>query len=210
MRNTRSEDETAMIKAKTDAMKNAGPDDKTEMIRAGAEDALKNIGPDDARINSGFINEAEEIRIRLAEEQDLPDMARIEADNFSEPWSLKGFQDAMNLPETARLFAAVDEKDHLLGYLVLYFTDFDGELETVAVEKGYRGHGIGGALLSAMLDFGREKKLEQIVLEVRPSNGPALALYKDRGFLPCGIRKNFYSFPTEDAIVMSYSFRNHQ
>jgi ribosomal-protein-alanine N-acetyltransferase len=179
-------------------MTNAGPKSKTEMIKAKTEDA---------RINSGLTNEAEEIRIRLAEEKDLPDMARIEADNFSEPWSLKGFQDALNLPETARLFTAVDEKDHLLGYLVLYFTDFDGELETVAVEKGFRGHGIGGALLSAMLDFGREKNLEQIVLEVRPSNEPALALYKARGFLPCGVRKNFYNFPTEDAIVMSYSFQ---
>lgn len=151
---------------------------------------------------------SESIRIRLARGEDLTEVARIEADNFSEPWSLKGFQDALDLKETARIFTAVDEAEHILGYLVLYFTDFDGELETIAVERGYRGQGIGGLLLDAMLDFGREKKLEQIVLEVRPSNQPALALYQNRGFVPCGIRKNFYNFPGEDAIVMTHAFEN--
>jgi ribosomal-protein-alanine N-acetyltransferase len=42
------------------------------------------------------------------------------------------------------------------------------------------------------------------MLEVRASNTPAIALYEKAGFTLVGKRKNFYSFPKEDALLYNY------
>ena len=57
-------------------------------------------------------------------------------------------------------------------------------------------------LLEAVLGYSLEKKLSYINLEVRPSNIPARKLYEKYGFEEIGIRKNFYTKPVEDGIIM--------
>lgn len=147
------------------------------------------------------------ITVRTAETSDLEKIAKIESESFSEPWSYEGFKDACEL-DTAKIFAAfcMDKEGKSegspAGYLVLYFTPGDGELMTVAVEKGYRGIGIGHALIKAMKQFARENGIVTIALEVRESNSAAINLYKDEGFITAGKRRDFYSFPREDAFVM--------
>jgi [ribosomal protein S18]-alanine N-acetyltransferase len=149
------------------------------------------------------------IRVRTAEMSDLEKIARIESESFSEPWSYEGFKDAFAL-DTARIFAAFyndregKSEGSPAGYLVLYFTPGDGELMTVAVEKGYRGLGIGHALIKEMKRFARENGIVTIALEVRESNAAAITLYKDEGFITAGKRRDFYSFPREDAFVMTW------
>ena len=146
------------------------------------------------------------VYIRLAAETDLANIAGIEAKNFSEPWSENGFRDAFHLEDTARIWVAVDTESRLLGYLVLYYTRYEGELETVAVDESARGQGIGHQLIQAMIAFGQEKDLDQIVLEVRKSNQTAIGLYQSQKFQVCGERKRFYRFPEEDALVMMYHY----
>ncbi|MFA7637566.1 MAG: GNAT family N-acetyltransferase, partial [Monoglobales bacterium] len=42
-----------------------------------------------------------------------------------------------------------------------------------------------------------------ITLEVRISNSAAIGLYEKFGFVSQGIRKGFYSYPVEDANIMT-------
>jgi len=42
-----------------------------------------------------------------------------------------------------------------------------------------------------------------VFLEVRKSNEAAIALYKKHGYKPVGLRKNYYTSPVEDAVIMA-------
>jgi ribosomal-protein-alanine acetyltransferase len=78
-------------------------------------------------------------------------------------------------------------------------------INNVAVREKYRRRGIGGALLSAVLDRGKERGARKAFLEVRAGNVAAQALYRRRGFEMVGRRSNYYSQPAEDALVMAVS-----
>ena len=55
----------------------------------------------------------------------------------------------------------------------------------------------------AMLNDAVKKGARQFFLEVRESNLSAISLYKSFGFIGIGKRKNYYSSPKENAILMS-------
>ena len=64
---------------------------------------------------------------------------------------------------------------------------------------------LGKALIAELTAKAGENKLAFVTLEVRESNAPAIALYTGAGFAPVGKRKNFYSNPTENAVLMTIS-----
>lgn len=141
----------------------------------------------------------ENLIVRNAILEDLEIFTQIEKETFSEPWSYDAFQEAMAAEENIVL-TITDEED-IYGYLVVYTSLDEGELMTIAVRPGYRGYGLGDKLIKAMIDEGRRRELVSIFLEVRKSNDAARSLYRKNGFIAVGERKNFYRFPTEDAIV---------
>ena len=160
--------------------------------------------------------------IRKMKPSDVEQVAAIEAQCFSMPWSEKGFLDSIAREDTIFLVAELDKEtetklldisleeekqattgDRIAGYIGMYTSCGEGEITNVAVSSEYRKQGIGNALVEAMKSAGKEKQLESILLEVRVSNERALSLYKGNGFIELGIRKNFYEQPTEDAIIMS-------
>ena len=47
--------------------------------------------------------------------------------------------------------------------------------------------------------------ISSVVMEVRSQNIAALALYNKLGFEKLGVRKNFYSVPKDNAVVMQYN-----
>ena len=81
----------------------------------------------------------------------------------------------------------------------------EGNLDNIAVARPARRNGVADALLSALTGFGREH-LACLMLEVRASNAPAIALYEKHGFTAAGRRKNYYDAPCEDAILMTLEF----
>ena len=57
-----------------------------------------------------------------------------------------------------------------------------------------------------MLAAAQELALDRLLLEVRVSNAPAIALYEKLGFSPLGVRPGFYEAPREDALIMQRVF----
>lgn len=133
--------------------------------------------------------------------EDVPAVALIEKECFSEPWSAQGFLDGMD--NSAVFLVAVDE-DMIVGYIGMYVMVPEGEITNVAVAKEARGGGTGVALVEAMQQWAVEHGVERIVLEVRVSNDPAIHVYEKKGFTTIGVRKNFYRLPTEDAGIMEW------
>lgn len=125
----------------------------------------------------------------------------IEAQCFSTPWSRKSFSDGLNNREIQTYFTAILDGE-VVGYICLFHLFEEGELLNIAVSPKHRGNGIGQALIDRMIQCFTEKEVTRITLEVRESNSSAKNLYLKNGFSPIGIRKNYYTFPTENGIVM--------
>ena len=132
----------------------------------------------------------------------LSQVAALEKICFpSDPWSGELFQAALESPHTAVLLAE-GEDGAVLGYAVLSAVLDEGNLDNIAVAPRCRRQGVADALLSALTDFGRTS-LSVLLLEVRASNLPAIALYEKHGFVPVGRRKDYYETPREDALLMT-------
>ena len=79
----------------------------------------------------------------------------------------------------------------------------EGYITNVAVSPDCRRQGIGRALIAELAERAKRAGLAFVTLEVRASNTPAIALYEGAGFKPVGVRKNFYTAPSEDAVLMT-------
>ena len=135
----------------------------------------------------------------------LPAVAALEKTCFpADPWSEVLFQEALENPRVSVLLAQ-GEDGAVLGYAVLSVILDEGNLDNIAVARPARRRGVGDALLSVLTGFGREH-LACLMLEVRASNAPAIALYEKHGFAAVGRRKNYYDAPREDAVLMTLTF----
>ena len=139
--------------------------------------------------------------IRQMTEADVPQVAKIESLCFSRPWSEKGFLDSLALDYTE--FLVAETEGRIVGYIGIYYSAYEGEVTNVAVHPDMRGEGTGKCLVHAMLEAAEEKKIQNIILEVRKSNDAAIHVYEQSGFESVGIRKGFYALPKEDALIMN-------
>lgn len=121
---------------------------------------------------------------------------------FSMPWSREAL--ISQLPDDMHMFiAAIGDDGQVLGYVGMMYVLDEGYISNVAVSPEHRRLGIADALINALIDRANEKDLSFVTLEVRKSNVPAIELYIKNGFSEVGLRKNYYTKPTEDAILMT-------
>lgn len=133
---------------------------------------------------------------------EIPDIAEIEKKSFSKPWSEESIRSSFE-SGSCNFFAAKDAK--IVGYIGISVAADEGYILNVAVDPDYRGRGIGRALVNFLIESYRGI-LRFITLEVRPSNNAAVGLYKSLGFEKVGERKNYYSAPTENALLLTKYF----
>ena len=135
-------------------------------------------------------------------------LARLERRCFSVPWTKGMFREELENP-SARLWGCVEEGE-LLGYLGLQWVLDQGEILSVAVDPSCRRRGIARRLLALALEECERRALLSLSLEVRQSNEAARALYRGFGFETVGRRKNYYTLPREDAILMTRKLREDE
>ncbi len=137
------------------------------------------------------------LKIEPFKDKDLSDILKLERECFKEPYSRELLLREVALPIT-RILVAREGKE-LSGYIFGWVVGPTAELNRIAVRRKSRGRGIGRALLKAFVERLRAEGVEELFLEVRESNFPAINLYKSFGFKEVGRRENYYS--DEDAIV---------
>ncbi len=140
------------------------------------------------------------IEIRRMRSTDLPRVMLIELSTFTMPWSEATFRGLLRRKDSDLLVAEL--KGEVVGYAVFWAVFDQGELGNVAVDDEYRGQGIGGKLIEAVLERAQERGVREIFLEVRKSNVRAQELYYTFGYTQVGRRKNYYLEPLEDALVL--------
>ncbi len=138
--------------------------------------------------------------IRPMTEDDLEAVTAMEQELFSDPWPLSAFLDDV-MSEYSHPFV-VQMDGEVAAYAILWIGVDEGHLTNIAVGRKYQRKSIAKRLLSYILRFAAESGLTQIILEVRPSNTPAIFLYESFGFARLGVRKRYYRNPVEDCLVM--------
>lgn len=133
--------------------------------------------------------------------EDVLMVAEIEKECFSKPWSEKAIKAVIN--NDLSYFVVAKVGNEVVGYGGMYSVMGEGYIYNIAVKRKYRKFGIGTNIVNELVNYSKIKSLNFLSLEVRKSNSPAINLYSNCGFEYVGNRKNFYTDPIEDAIIMT-------
>lgn len=127
---------------------------------------------------------------------------------FSKPWSQKALDDQVENPRS--YFITAMEGDAILGYGGMHCAADECYIDNIAVFRRYRGQGMGSIIINSLADEARARGCRFISLEVRVSNKKAIRLYERCGFQREGQRRNFYSAPMEDALILTRWFKKDE
>lgn len=151
-------------------------------------------------------HEIRKLQLRKAKNRDITDVLEIEKECSLSHWSWEDYQKEIARDNSLVVIAEIENK--MCGFLVARFSTIEADILNIGVNPTYQKLGIGGNLLKYMLVKTCEMPIKSVWLEVRESNINAVGFYKKKGFEQIQIRKNFYSHPVEDAIVMKYDLKN--
>jgi ribosomal-protein-alanine N-acetyltransferase len=140
--------------------------------------------------------------LRPATDADLNEIVQIERACFADPWTEESFRRLLVGHPAIFQVIGYPPNVEVAGYVIAFAVGEDAELLNVAVEPNFRGRGLAGQMLDAVLIELGARGVRSAFLEVRESNRAARALYGSRGFTEIGRRRNYYRRPVEDALVM--------
>lgn len=140
-------------------------------------------------------------KVREVKAENLPRLAEIERECIPKPWSISAFE-AEFAAKGAVFLAAEDENGEICGFVTAFSVLDEVSVNNVAVTHSCRRKGIATLLMNALWDKVSDFAAF-VTLEVRESNAPATALYEKLGYKKVGVRKNFYSEPCENAVLMT-------
>ncbi len=143
---------------------------------------------------------ASSVNVMMATFFDLDEIMALEDLSFACPWKREYFATEVGAPFRFNLVAR-DRSGKFLGYAFCAFAGGEMHIHKIAVTPSERRRGIALALMDDVLRFARETNVEEIYLEVRPSNQAARRLYETLGFKISGKRKDYYA-DGEDALTM--------
>jgi ribosomal-protein-alanine N-acetyltransferase len=143
-----------------------------------------------------------------ASADDLDALVALERLCFSHPWTPRNFSDAMSDPPRSRVVVLrvphppAHPERGIAAYCVYERVADELHVHNVAVHPGVRRSGLGRLLMRAVLEVGAGAGARVVLLEVRRSNDAARRLYEGLGFHVRATRREYYSHPVEDALVM--------
>lgn len=144
--------------------------------------------------------------LRLMSPEDLAQVADIERRSYDFPWTQGVFRDCLLADYVCLVLVA---EGRVLGYGILSVAAGEAHVLNLCVDPEYRHFGYGEKILNEMLARARGASVEQVFLEVRPSNKGAMALYKKKGFHQIAHRPAYYQARKgrEDAAVLALKLK---
>lgn len=147
-----------------------------------------------------------ELNIRPMTADDVDAVMAIEVSVYEYPWTKRIMADCLRVGYRCM----VGEVDGTLaGYCIMSSGAGEAHILNLCVANEFQRRGLGKYLLTAMLDEARASDTENVFLEVRPSNYPAITLYEQLGFNQIGTRKDYYpaKHGREDAVILALNLR---
>ncbi len=140
------------------------------------------------------------VNIRPITADDVEAVAEIESNVFTLPWQRDDFADLVAKDD--RGYMVIDYLGKVIGGCAYRNVCGDVYITNVEIDEAYRGRGYSKELIRKVIETGRSIGGREFTLEVRASNEIAIKLYESFGFVSEGIRREFYDFPKEDALIM--------
>lgn len=144
------------------------------------------------------------MKIEKMTEPQLDRVCEIEKACFANPWSRQSLEAQLG-SDTSLFFTAV-EQGEVIGYIGMSAVVDEGYIFNVAAEEKHRRRGVGSALIGELVTYCQKHSFSFLTLEVRPSNQNAVSLYSKFGFIKVGERRDYYSNPRENALLMTKYF----
>ena len=132
---------------------------------------------------------------------DLDAVHQLECHCQRDPWSRQHFVDELVNP-----VSAVDLywcREVLAGFLCSWLIAGELQVQNLATRPDQRRRGVAARLLAHAIERSRMSGLSSVCLEVRTSNVPAIALYRQFGFVETDRRPGYYP-DGEEALLMVY------
>lgn len=133
---------------------------------------------------------------------DLDAIMEIEPLAYPYPWTKGIFRDCIRVGYCCWCY---ETDDVINGYGVMSVAAGESHILNLTVNPDYQRQGIGYSMLEYFLQLARRHHAEVTMLEVRPSNHAAIALYEKLGFNEIGSRPNYYPLDNgrEDALLFA-------
>jgi len=138
--------------------------------------------------------------IRKMTAEDVSAIAELERICFSDPWSENSI--ASELDNRLSYWLVADVDGVVEGYVGSQTVLDMADMMNLAVAPKFRRQGIAEALVTELASYLKVNGVLGLMLEVRASNVPAIALYAKMGFCEVGRRPRYYRNPREDALIL--------
>ena len=138
----------------------------------------------------------------LADETDLDGVLAVEAESFTNPWTREMYAWELQNRSVCHIFVVRTESCRVAGFCAFWLVFEEIHINNLALRPAFRGQGIGTALLDRVFSEARALGARRATLEVRASNEGARRLYERFGFYVAGTRRNYYTNPVEDALIL--------
>ncbi len=139
---------------------------------------------------------------RLSSAADLDGVLAIEDASFNNPTTREWYEAELKRPEVCYIFVLRTPDCPVAAFCAFWRVAEQIHINNLAVLPEFRGHGLGSRLLADVMAESARMGAESATLEVRRSNTAALRLYAKAGFIEAGVRRNYYTQPVEDALVL--------
>ena len=140
---------------------------------------------------------------RVTDPADLDAVAALEAATFTNPWTRDMLDRELRQSDVARVYVVRLPGCRVAAFCACWLVHDELHINTIAVDARMRRRGLATALMKYLLAEAAAAGAHRTFLEVRRSNLPAQRLYERLGFTVAAVRRNYYSQPDEDALVLS-------
>ena len=138
----------------------------------------------------------------LAGDEDLEGVLEVEAESFTNPWTRDMYSWELQNRSMCHIFIVRTDECRVAGFCAFWLVFDEIHINNIALRPAFRAQGMGSALLERVLSEGRGLGARRATLEVRASNTAARRLYERLGFYVAGVRRDYYTTPVEDALVL--------
>ena len=141
---------------------------------------------------------------RINSPADLDGVLAIEDASFNNPTTREWYERELERPDVCFIYVLRTAEQPVAAFCAFWLVADQVHINNLAVRPELRGRGLGTQLVKAVIAEAADLGAAVLTLEVRASNTPALQLYRSAGFTQEGLRKNYYTNPVEDALVLSF------
>ena len=141
---------------------------------------------------------------RISSPADLDGVLAIEDASFNNPTTREWYERELKRPDVCFIYVLRTAEQPVAAFCAFWLVADQVHINNLAVLPEIRGRGLGTQLVKAVIAEAADLGAAVLTLEVRASNTPALQLYRSAGFTQEGLRKNYYTNPVEDALILSF------